>query len=521
MYDYIVIGAGSAGCVVANRLSADPRARVLLLEAGGPDTRQSIHIPAAWAKSLKTEIDWNYTTEPQPHLLDRRLYWPRGKTLGGSSAINAMIYIRGHRVDYDTWAQLGNEGWSYDDVLPYFKKSENNVRGASTYHGAGGYLNIDDLEPNPLTSAFVQAAQAVGIPHRVDFNGEDQAGVGTYQVTQKNGKRQSSAVAFLRPILDRPNLTVITHAHAARILFEGRRARGVSYLQEGMPREAHAAEEVILCGGTVNTPQLLLLSGIGPAEHLHEMNIPVVADLPGVGQNLQDHVVCGVITFAVKPVSLVGATRVSEMVRYLLTNRGMLRSNAGEGGMFERTSPELPAPDLQYHFLPAHFLDHAQTPLVGHGYTLGTTLLRPKSNGYVKLRSADPLDAPIIQPNYYAEPEDIETMLKGMYRIREILAAAPFDVYRGIEFLPGSDVQSEADMRQVLRERTETLYHPVGTAKMGSDSMSVVNDRLQVHMVEGLRVADGAIMPTIVGGNTHAPVVMIGEKAADLIAGIV
>jgi choline dehydrogenase len=518
MYDYIIIGGGSAGCVLANRLSADSRARVLLLEAGIPDKRLTIHIPLAWNQNFKTEIDWNYNTEPQPHLENRSLYWPRGKTLGGSSSINAMIYIRGHRSDYDHWARLGNEGWSYDEVLPYFKKSEHNERGASQHHGAGGALNVTDLPaPNPLTMAFVRAAQETGLKYRTDFNADDQEGVGIYQVTQKNGKRHSTAAAFLKPVMERPNLTVITGAHVTRVLFDGRRVCGVAYLENGTPREVRCRDEVILCGGSINSPQLLMLSGIGPANHLREMGLKVIADLPGVGENLQDHIVCGIINYSVKPVSLINAQKLLALGRYLLTNSGLLRSNGGEGGAFIRSRPDLEACDLQYHFLPSHFLDHGLTPLSGHGFAAGITVLRPKSRGYIKLRSADPLAHPVIQPNYYADESDLHLTVEGMKWIREVIEASPFDPYRGAEILPGAQIDSDEALCRFARERSETLYHPVGTCKMGQDPMSVVNDRLQVHSVEGLRVVDASIMPQIIGGNTNAPTIMIGEKAADLI----
>jgi choline dehydrogenase len=520
MYDYIIVGAGSAGCVLANRLSADPQRRVLLLEAGGPDKRTEIHIPAAWSKTLKTELDWNYYTEPQEHLNNRQLYWPRGKTLGGSSSINAMIYIRGSRWDYDNWAMLGSEGWSYDDVLPYFKKGENNERGADDYHGVGGPLNVKDQPcPNPLTEAFVRGAQTVGLPYRADFNGEDQMGVGILQTTTKNGKRHSAAAAYLKPVMGRPNLTVLTHAHTTRILFEGKKAVGVEYIHEGFPRQARTRREVILSGGAINSPQLLMLSGIGPADHLRELGIEVLSDLPGVGQNLQDHQITGVGYHCTKPISMANANRPQTLLQYLLTGKGMLQSNGAEGGGFVKIDPDAPAPDVQFHFLPAFAYNHLLTPLEGHGFTLGVTVLRPESRGYISLRSANPADYPVIQPNYLsdAQGKDLRLFVEAIKLAREIVFTRPFDAYRGAEFLPGYHVQTDEDIRDYVRQQVQTLYHPVGTCKMGADPMAVVNEQLQVHTVENLRVVDGSIMPVIASGNTNAPIMMIAEKAADLI----
>lgn len=520
MYDYIIVGAGSAGCVLANRLSVDPRIRVLLLEAGGPDKRTEIHIPAAWSKTLQTEVDWNYYTEPQEHLNHRPLYWPRGKTLGGSSSINAMIYIRGSAWDYDHWAMLGNEGWSYEEVLPYFRKAENNERGANAYHGVGGPLNVKDQPcPNILTETFVRAAQSVGIPYRADFNGEGQEGVGLLQTTTKDGKRHSAAAAYLKPVMSRPNLTVITHAHASRILFEGKKAVGVEYLEQGLPRQARARREVILSGGAVNSPQLLMLSGIGPADHLNQLGIEVLSDLPGVGQNLQDHLITGVGYHCPKPVSMANASRPDVLLQYLLTGKGMLQSNGAEGSGFIKVDADAPAPDIQFHFLPAFAYNHMLTPLEGHGFTLGVTVLRPESRGSITLRSANPTDYAVIQPNYLsdADGKDMRLYVESIKLAREILLAKPFNDYRGAEFLPGYHVQSDDDLRDYVRQQIQTLYHPVGTCKMGVDPMAVVNDRLQVHTIENLRVVDGSIMPVIASGNTNAPIIMIGERAADLI----
>lgn len=517
MYDYIIVGAGSAGCVLANRLSLDPQVRVLLLEAGGPDTSTKLHIPLAWSQNLKTEVDWDYKTVPQPHLFNRELYWPRGKTLGGTSSINAMIYMRGNAWDYDHWAELGNEGWSYEEVLPYFKKSEHQERGANAYHGTGGPLNVaDHASPNPLSQAFVRAAQTVGLPYRADFNGEGQDGVGLFQATIKNGKRHSTATAYLKPALGRPNLTVYTRAHTARILFEGKKAVGVAYLHEGQPREARAEREVILCGGAINSPQLLMLSGVGPAEHLREHGIKVVSDLPGVGENLQDHLVTGVGNYVSKPISMVNGMSPLEIAKYALFGQGMLRSNGAEAGGFIQINPDAPAPDVQFHFLGALIYNHALTPLDGHGFALGVTVVRPESRGTIRLASADPLAHPLIDPNYCAEPADLELLVEGIKRAREIIFAQPFDKYRGAELIPGWHVQTDDELRDYVRWQVQTIYHPVGTCKMGADDQAVVNDKLQVHTLQNLRVIDASVMPTIPSGNTNAPTIMIAEKAADL-----
>jgi choline dehydrogenase len=521
MYDYIIVGAGSAGCVLANRLSENPSVRVLLLEAGAPDKKQAIHIPAAWTRLLRSDVDWGYYTEPEPNMNNRCMFWPRGKTLGGSSSINAMIYIRGHRYDYDHWRVLGNEGWSYDEVLPYFKKAENQERGLSAFHGIGGPLNVADLqEPNTLTRAFVRAGLELGLAFNDDFNAESQEGIGIFQVTQKDGRRHSVAAAYLKPALSRHNLTVQTGALVTRLLFEGRRSTGVTYEYRNRQHQAIANREVILSGGAINSPHLLMLSGIGPAEHLRSHGIEVGADLPGVGQNLQDHLVAGALRYSLKPVSLSGATQLRNVMRYLLFKKGLLTSNGGEAGCFVKTSPDLPAPDMQYHFFPGGFEDHGAIPIPdygGHGFVAGGCVLRPESRGTITLKSGDPRTPPAIQPCYLSNHNDLAKTIDAVKFVRKLFQARAFAEFRGPEYLPGEHIQSDEAITEFVRSRAETLYHPVGTCKMGVDRMSVVDSQLRVRGADGLRVIDGSIMPTLIGGNTNIPIIMIAEKGADMI----
>jgi choline dehydrogenase len=518
-YDYVVVGAGSAGCVLAARLSEDPGTRVLLLEAGGPDKAANIHVPAAFSKLFKGPLDWAYFTEEQRSLGGRRLYWPRGKVLGGCSSVNAMIYMRGHRLDYDGWRNLGNDGWGWADVLPYFKKSENQERGASKYHGTGGPLNVADLRcPSPLTRAFVEACAEVGIPRNDDFNGPAQDGAGPYQVNQKGGKRLSAAAAFLAPARARPNLTVATGALATRVLLEGTRAVGVEYQQGRAVHQARAGE-VLLSGGAVNSPQLLLLSGIGPEAHLKQLGIRVAVDLPGVGQNLYDHPCVGIAFACTRPVTLDKADSLWNIFRFLLFRNGPLTSNVGEGGAFVRSDPALPAPDLQLYFAPAYYVEHGFVRPPGHGFSLGACLLRPESRGALALRSRDPAAAPVVQPNYLERETDLRRLTYGIHLIRRVAHAAALAPWRGDEYLPGAAVQTDEEIDRFVRERVETLYHPVGTCKMGTDALAVVDPQLRVRGATGLRVVDASVMPTLIGGNTHAPTVMIAEKAADLIRG--
>ncbi len=517
-FDIIIVGAGSAGCVLANRLTENGRLSVLLLEAGPVDKKQEIHIPVAFSTLFKTEYDWAYETEPQPGANGRKLFWPRGKMLGGSSSINAMIYQRGNPANYDEWAALGNEEWGWQDVLPYFKKAQNQERGESPFHGVGGPLNVADLrDPNPLTKAFVQAGMEIGLPYNSDFNAGEQEGVGYYQVTQKNGKRHSTADAYLKPARKRSNLQVETEAMVTRLNMDGRRCRGVAYTQNGQTETAVARREVILCGGAINSPQLLLLSGIGPGDHLQAMGIDLVLDLPGVGQNLQDHYIAPVAYRVNQPISLAGAESAGNLFKFLVLKKGLLTSNVGEAGGFMKLNPASAAPELQFHFAPGFFIRHGFDNPEGDGFSIAPTLVKTESRGAVKLRTAIPGDAPSIDPQTYADERDLELMVTGLKIARKIARARPFEPYRGEEFLPGNSIHDDDGLRAHARECTQSLYHPVGTCKMGVDPMAVVNPHLQVHGIEGLRVVDASIMPALINANTNAPTIMIAEKAADMI----
>ena len=516
MNDYVIVGAGSAGCVLANRLSADPGTRVLLLEAGGEDTRDAVQIPAAFGQNFKTVTDWNYQTQPEKHLHARRLYWPRGKVLGGSSSINAMIYIRGNRRDYDSW---GLPGWSYADVLPYFKRAEHNERGADEYHGVDGPLNVADQRgPSPMSLAFVEACAQAGFARNPDFNGARQEGAGLYQVTQRGGRRLSAYRAYVHPVRDRPNLEVQTDALVERVRFDGRRATGVVYRRHGQRQEVGADAEVVVCGGAVNSPQLLMLSGVGPAHHLREHGIDIVADVPGVGENLQDHPATALLEHSGGP-SLTDAQKPLQMLAFYLRGKGMLTSNVGEGGLFVRTRDDLDAPDIQFHFAPVAFEDHGLTEPFGHGYTMGVTLVAPRSRGHIRLRSADPTWKPAITANYLEAEEDLESLVAGLRLARELSRQSSLAAWRRGEYLPGATVDTEEGLREYARARAETLYHPTSTCRMGDDERSVTDAELKVHGVEGLRVVDASAMPGVVRGNTNAPTIMIAERGADLILG--
>jgi choline dehydrogenase len=520
-FDYIIIGAGSAGCVLASRLSENPDNKVLLLEAGGKDSNFLIHMPAGVGKLIGTDlVNWYYYTEGQTNLNNRKLFWPRGKVLGGSSSINGMIYIRGHARDYDLWRQLGLEGWGFADVLPYFKRAEGNENGDSAFHGGKGPLGVSNArKTSVLFESFVEAGKQAGHPYTDDFNGPQQEGVGPYQTTIKNGKRCSAAAGYLVPALNRPNLKVEVNALTARILFDGRKAVGVEYIQNGERKTANASREIVLSGGAVNSPQTLLLSGIGDGEYLRKFGIDVVADLPGVGQNLQDHLDCTVINECKQPVTLHSQTNPLRMLltgmQYTFFKTGVGTSQGLESGGFLKTRPELEVPDIQLHFVAAMMRDHARIKSDRHGFTVHVCQLRPESRGYIGLKSLDPAEHALIQPNYLAAETDRRVMRDGVRIVRNILAQRAMDPYRGPEFWPGADKQSDEEIDAWIRETAETIYHPVGTAKMGNDPMAVVDAKCRVRGIEGLRVVDASVMPTLVGGNTNAPTIMIAEKISD------
>jgi choline dehydrogenase len=521
-YDFIIIGAGAAGCVLANRLSTNSQHRVLLLEAGLPDNKAEIQIPAAFSKLFKTEYDWNYSAIPQSNLQGRRSYWAKGRTLGGSTSINAMMYLRGVPADYDAWDKMGNLGWGWNDVLPYFRCSECNSRGGDELHGDRGSLYVEDLrDPNPLSRAFIQAAQAINIPYNADLNGSQLDGVGWVQVTQHHGRRWSTADAFLRPAMRRSNLEVLTGAQCTRVLIRDRCAVGVEYQREGTLHQASASGEVILAGGTVGSTQILLLSGVGTGQHLRELGIDVVIDLPGVGQNLRDHVATAVVMGCTKPLSMLNANSPVELLKYQLLRRGKLTSSVLEAAAFLRTTPNLIAPDLEMQFAPAVFYEYGLIPATEHGMTIGPTLIAPRSVGTMRLRSPDPLDAPIIDPQYLSDPDghDLKVLIAGVRKAQEVFAAEPMAAYRGKPIMPNRLLQSDHEIADYIRSAADGWWHPVGTCRMGSDPLAVVNSELRVHGITGLRVADASVMPTIPRCHTMAPTIMIAEKAADLILG--
>ena len=524
-YDYIIVGSGSAGSVLANRLSARPEIKVLLLEAGGSDKSFYVRMPAGIANLSGPRFNWGYETAPQAAMKGRRMYWPRGRLIGGSSSVNAMVYMRGQSADYDHWRQLGNAGWSYDDVLPYFKKAECHELLHDSFHGADGPLNVAERPyTNPLSHVFVEAAQQAGLPFNPDFNGALQLGCGLFQVTQKNGRRWSAASAYLHPAAARENLTIVTKAQATRMLIENCRAVGVEYARGRRRHTARAAQEVVLAAGAINSPQLLLLSGIGPAEELRARGVSAVHDLPGVGKNLQDHLNVNILQCAKRGSTLDGKNRglapIGVAVEFLLYGTGPGTGNVAEAGAFAISELGAANPDIQYHFSPAQVVNHARAPMDGDGVTLHACCLRPQSRGEIRLASADPLASPVMDPNYLAADYDLKILIAGLRQGRDILAAQAFKPWLSEERLPGPAVQSNAELEDFIRATAETEYHPVGTCKMGSDPMAVVDEKLRVHGIERLRVIDASIMPAIVSGNTNAPVIMIAEKGAEMMLAV-
>jgi choline dehydrogenase len=520
--DFVVIGAGSAGCAVAARLSEDPATRVALIEAGGEDKNRWIHIPLGFGKTFADpSVNWCYETEPDPGAGDRRVFWPRGKVLGGSSSINGMVYIRGQVEDFDHWRQLGNTGWSYDDVLPYFRRAEHQTRGADAFHGTDGPLCVSDVpDHHPICQAFIDAAVTLGYPRNDDFNGATQEGVGWHQTTTRNGRRCSTAVGYLRPAMRRPNLRVITEALTEQILFEGNRAVGISYRRGGEIHTLRASREIILCGGAVNSPQLLMLSGIGPRQPMAEFGIPVVHDLPGVGQSLQDHYSAPLklkckLPITVNDVMLSNIKKLRVGLDYYLFKKGPLAMCTSPAALFARTRPELASPDVKLSIQPFS-ADRPQDGLhPWSGFSTIVYQLRPDSRGYITIKSANPADPPAVYPNYLTAETDQRTIVDGLKLCRQILAQPQFRQFLEMEILPGAGVKSDDELLAFARQRGGTVFHPTSTCKMGADAMAVVDPELRVRGVVGLRVADASVMPTVVSGNTNAATIMIGERAAD------
>jgi choline dehydrogenase len=528
VYDYIIVGAGSAGCVLAARLTENPSASVLLIEAGPPDSADEIHIPAAINLLFQSSYDWGYRTVPQDRAAGQSVYWPRGRVIGGSSSINAMIYIRGNKYDYDTWRdEYGCDGWGYNEILPYFVRAEGNSRGPSAYHGGSGPLSVIDPKfKSATTSAFVDSAVNTGSVANPDFNGASQDGVGFYQVTQKDGRRWSAADAYLHPAENRRNLTVVTDALVTSVVIEGGRAVGVRYLHRGNEHLVRAESEVILSGGAVNTPQLLMLSGIGPADHLREHGITVVADSPGVGANLSDHPIVAALWSTPKIKGLAELAGPRNLLRWQLTHSGPFTTNIAQSGGFARTDPSLPAPDIQWHALPVPFRNGGLSDPADRGFSVLVTLVDVRSRGRIWLRSPDPRHKPMIDPAYLSDPADLEALVKAVRTVRQIAAARPLRKMWKSEEAPGAELRSDAELREFVRRDVTTVYHPVGTCAMtgqsrvdASNLAGVVDTELRVKGVEGLRVVDASVMPTVPRGNTNAPTIAVAERAADMIAG--
>ena len=528
-FDYIIVGAGSAGCVLANRLSADPDIKVCVIEAGKKDNSLMVRMPAGVGELIKKEgpQNWGFWTEPQEHLENRKLYWPRGKGWGGSSSINGMIYIRGHARDYDQWRQLGLDGWSYSDVLPYFRKSEHYEGGGDDFHGQNGPLWISDSPlDNPLYRAFVQAGEEAGFPRTPDFNGAQQEGFGPYQRNIRKGERWSASFAYLRPVEGvRDNLTVMSTERVSRVLFEAGRASGVEVIS-GKARVAetiHATREVIVCAGAVQSPQILHLSGIGPGDALKQHGIETVVDAPEVGHNLQDHLDVLVHQEMTQPLSVYSQTKglrqLAVGVKYLLTKSGPGADNHLQAGAFVKSREGLDRPDVQLHFVNAVAFNHANDPANQDGFMIHACQLRPESKGTIGLRSADPFDTPMIDPNYLASEEDRRVVREGLKIMRDVIGQDAFKPYRGPEMSPGDSVKTDDEIDTFIRQNAETIYHPVGTVRMGTDAGAPLDGQLRVRGVEGLRVVDASVMPTLIGGNTNAPTIMVAEKAADMILG--
>jgi choline dehydrogenase len=514
MYDYVIVGAGSAGCVLAARLSEDPDVKVLLLESGPPDVNENIHVPLGYLQLGATEVDWDYHSAPEEHCNGRRITLPRGRVLGGSSSINAMVYIRGNRLDYDEW---GVPGWSYEDLLPYFRKSEDNVRGASEYHGVGGPLAVSEQRSgNRITAAFVDAGEQAGLARNPDFNGAEQDGVGLYQVTQREGMRGSAAVSYLHPAMERPNLVVMPYMHVQRLLFEGTRAVGVAASQLGTVQEFRAEREVILAAGAYNSPQLLMLSGIGPAEHLTMREIEVLLDQPAVGENLSDHPATQLVWTTEEPESLLLALEPAALAEYEASRTGPFASNFAESGGFARVGDGAPAPDIQFHVVALQIIDEGARDPEAHGVWVSPCLLTERSRGSVRLASKDPTAKPIIHNAFYTQGDDLQRMIAGMRLALAICGEPAMRPYCAEPFNVPAGESEEAMVAHVART-TFAVYHPVGTCRMGVDERAVVDEELRVNGVQRLRVVDASVMPTVPRGNTNAPTIALAERAADLI----